>query len=63
MPLSVLLVVIVTMQAQDDRNGFLKSARFKANISLWLDIVALVLVVLSYILYTIGVILLVSAYI
>ena len=42
------------MQAQDDdRKGFLDSARTKANISLGLNITAVVVIVLSWLLYII----------
>ena len=48
-------VAMVIMQAQDDdRNGFLDSARSRAKISLGLNITAVVLVVLTWLLIIIG---------
>ena len=48
-------VVVVIMQAQeDDKNGFLDSARARAKISLGLNITAVVLVVLTWLLIIIG---------
>ena len=45
------------MQAQDDdRRGFLDSAQTKANISLGLNITAVVVIVLSWLLYITGVV-------
>ena len=43
------------MQAQyDDRRGFLKSTQTKANISLRLNITAVVVIVLSWLLFVTG---------
>ena len=57
---SILRIVMVTMQAQeDDRNGFLESAQTKASISLGLNTVAAVLIMLGWILF-IGIIVQVS---
>ena len=48
------------MQAQDDdRRGFLDSAQTKANISLGLNITAVVVIVLSWLLYITGVVIVV----
>ena len=47
---------MVTMQAQDDdRNGYLESAKSKASVSLGLNIAAAVVVGLSWLLIVIGI--------